>query len=112
MKPRANWQRVAGAIVIGKGSPTFIAAENELHVLARPNPALAAAGTGDVLAGTVAGLAAQGLAPVDAARLGVWLHARAGELASNQRIAGMSVERMARQLAPALADVRKGRGTP
>ncbi len=102
----------SGAIVIGKGSPTFIAAENELYVLARPNPALAAAGTGDVLAGTVAGLAAQGLAPVDAARLGVWLHARAGELASNQRIAGMAVERMARQLAPALADVRKGRGTP
>ena len=102
----------SGAVVIGKGSPTFIAAEDELHLLARPNPALAAAGTGDVLAGTVAALAAQGLAPVDAARLGVWLHARAGELATNGRAAGAAVESIARHLASALAETIERGGAP
>ena len=95
---------LTGAVVIGKGSPTFVAAGERLFLLARPNPVLAAAGSGDVLAGAVAALAAQGLAPLDAARLGVWLHARAGELAGNQRVAGTPVERVARHLAAALAE--------
>ena len=95
---------LTGAVVIGKGSPTFVAADNQLFLLARPNPALAAAGSGDVLAGAVAALAAQGLAPIDAARLGVWLHARAGELASDQQMAGVPVESVARHLGQALAE--------
>ena len=45
------------------------------------NPALAAAGSGDTLAGLIAGLLAQGLAPDDAAILGLYLGSRAGELA-------------------------------
>ena len=45
-------------------------------------PALATAGTGDVLTGTIAGLLAQGVAPAHAARLAVWVHGRAGELAA------------------------------
>jgi len=45
------------------------------------NPALATAGTGDVLAGAIAGLLAQGLALGDAAALGVYLHGIAGEAA-------------------------------
>ena len=43
------------------------------------NPAMATGGTGDVLAGTIGALLAQGLAPFDAARLGVYLHGLAGE---------------------------------
>ena len=43
------------------------------------NPALATGGTGDVLAGTIGGLLAQGLAQYAAARLGVHLHGMAGE---------------------------------
>jgi hydroxyethylthiazole kinase-like sugar kinase family protein len=43
------------------------------------NPAMASGGTGDVLAGTIGALLAQGLAPFDAARLGVYLHGLAGE---------------------------------
>jgi NAD(P)H-hydrate epimerase len=45
-------------------------------------PALARAGTGDVLAGTIVGLLAQGLAPYDAAVAGAYLHGLAGELAA------------------------------
>jgi NAD(P)H-hydrate epimerase len=44
------------------------------------NPGLASGGTGDVLAGAIGGLAAQGLNPWDAASLGVYLHGLAGEL--------------------------------
>jgi NAD(P)H-hydrate epimerase len=44
------------------------------------NAALATAGTGDVLAGAITGLLAQGLAPFDAAVLGVYLHSAAGRL--------------------------------
>jgi NAD(P)H-hydrate epimerase len=43
------------------------------------NPALASGGTGDVLAGVIGALLAQGLNPGDAARLGVYLHGMAGE---------------------------------
>ena len=43
------------------------------------NPGLASAGTGDVLAGTIAGLLSQGVALEDAPPLGVYLHGQAGE---------------------------------
>jgi NAD(P)H-hydrate epimerase len=49
------------------------------------NPGMATGGTGDVLAGLIGGLLAQGLAAYDAARLGVWLHATAGDHAAWHR---------------------------
>ena len=48
------------------------------------NPALASAGTGDVLAGAIAGLLAQGLDPMDAAALGVYLHGAAAEVVARR----------------------------
>jgi len=69
-----------GTTVILKGAHTVVAApDGRARVSPFANPALASGGTGDVLAGAIAGLVAQGLEPFDAAALAVYLHARAGE---------------------------------
>jgi NAD(P)H-hydrate epimerase len=71
----AQWRQV----VVLKGATTAVAApDGRTLVHDGANPALATAGTGDVLAGAIAGLLAQGLAPFDAAALGVYLHGMAG----------------------------------
>ncbi len=68
-----------GQVVVLKGATTVVASpDGRTLVHDGANPALATAGTGDVLAGVIAGLLAQGLAPADAAALGVYLHAAAG----------------------------------
>lgn len=53
-----------------------------IHVNQNGNSALAKAGSGDVLAGIIAGLLAQGLNGFEASKLGVYLHSRTGEIAS------------------------------
>ena len=67
-------------VVVLKGARTVIA-EPTGRVAVAPfaNAALATAGSGDVLAGTIGALMAQGLRTFDAACLGVYLHGRAGE---------------------------------
>jgi NAD(P)H-hydrate epimerase len=72
----ATWNQV----VVLKGARTVIAApDGAVAVAPFENPALASGGTGDVLAGVIGSLLAQGLAPYDAARLGVYLHGLAGD---------------------------------
>jgi hydroxyethylthiazole kinase-like uncharacterized protein yjeF len=67
-------------VVLAKGPYTVIAdPEDRLAVLPVATPALATAGTGDVLAGVIAGLLAQGVPPFQAACLGAWLHGAAGQ---------------------------------
>ncbi|UVO17601.1 NAD(P)H-hydrate dehydratase [Stutzerimonas stutzeri] len=67
-------------VVLLKGAGTLIAApDGRLALCDRGHPAMASAGLGDVLAGLIGALLAQDLTPFDAACLGAWLHAAAGE---------------------------------
>jgi NAD(P)H-hydrate epimerase len=67
-------------VVVLKGARTVVASpDGAVAVAPFENPALASGGTGDVLAGAIGSLLAQGLAPFDAARVGVYLHGLAGE---------------------------------
>ena len=72
-------------VVVLKDYVTVIAApDGRSWLLDRPNSGMAKGGSGDVLAGCIAALLAQGLPAADAAILGVYLHSRAGELAANR----------------------------
>jgi NAD(P)H-hydrate epimerase len=75
-----NFSLEWNAIVVLKGAHTAIAApDGRLCVLPFANPALATAGTGDVLAGAIVGFLAQGLTPFEAALVGAFVHGLAGE---------------------------------
>ena len=72
----ARWNK----IVVLKGAHTVVAYPDGRAMLSPfANPGLATAGTGDVLAGCIAGLLSQGVSPEDSADLGVYLHGMTGE---------------------------------
>lgn len=76
-KMALRWRKT----LVLKGANTVIASpEGETVVNPSANPGLATAGTGDVLAGVIAGLLAQGLSLNHAAACGVYLHTEAGEI--------------------------------
>jgi ADP-dependent NAD(P)H-hydrate dehydratase / NAD(P)H-hydrate epimerase len=80
--------RLSGAVVVYKGPDTVVASPDGGVGFAPPAPAwLSTAGTGDVLAGMIAALRAQGLSAFDAASAAVWLHGRAAEIAGPGMIA-------------------------
>lgn len=72
------------ATVVLKGPETVVAHGGGMYLMDKGTPALAKAGTGDVLAGIVAALLAQGISPVQAAVLGARLHADAGNEAARR----------------------------
>src|SRR5690606_4757039 len=61
-------------IVVVKGAYTLIIDSENIYVNSSGTPALATAGSGDVLTGMITSLLAQGYKPIDAARVGVYLH--------------------------------------
>jgi NAD(P)H-hydrate epimerase len=81
-----------GHVLVLKGAFTVIAAPNgETFTLPVASPALARAGSGDVLAGLIVGLRAQGLDALQSAIAGVWVHAQAGLTAEEMIGASASV---------------------
>jgi ADP-dependent NAD(P)H-hydrate dehydratase / NAD(P)H-hydrate epimerase len=80
----SRYAREWGHVVVLKGAFTVIASpDGRLTVIPVASPALARAGTGDVLAGLIVGLRAQGLDAFDAAVAGAWIHAQAGLYAAD-----------------------------
>jgi NAD(P)H-hydrate epimerase len=78
-----NYVEKHKATLVLKGAPTMIFHPGKKPlVIAHGDPGMATAGSGDVLTGILAGLLAQKMPPHEAAALGVYLHARAGEIAA------------------------------
>ena len=78
---QALQQRYGGVIVL-KGAGSLIADAVDCTLCSAGNPGMGTGGMGDVLSGVIASLLAQGIPPYPAARLAVFLHARAGDLAA------------------------------
>lgn len=96
---------LTGAIVVDKGPDSVVAApDGRAAILGETTPYLATAGSGDVLAGFVAGLLAQGTPAFEAACAAVWLHARAGIACGPGLVAEDLPEALPRVLAGLLAD--------
>lgn len=80
-KMAAEWHKT----IVLKGAYTVVASpDGRCRISPFANPGLASAGTGDVLAGVIAGLVAQGLSLFDAAACGVHLHGKAGEMVKDK----------------------------
>ncbi|MDO9543293.1 MAG: NAD(P)H-hydrate dehydratase [Kiritimatiellia bacterium] len=76
---------LADSTTVLKGAGTLVAEKNgKIQINMTGNPGMSAGGMGDVLAGLLGGLLAQGMKPFDAARAAVYLHGRAGDLAAAQ----------------------------
>lgn len=110
-----------GGVVVLKGAGTLLATSGPVPAVCdRGDPVLAAPGTGDVLAGAIAGLLAQSgdaardasgdaaTVAFEAACAAVWLHARAGERSTNAASRGVLAGEIAARLTDALAEVMDG----
>ncbi|HTM64559.1 MAG TPA: NAD(P)H-hydrate dehydratase [Gammaproteobacteria bacterium] len=79
-----------GGVAVLKGAGTLVVAPNMLPgVCDKGNPGMASAGMGDILSGVIGGLLSQGIPPGEAARLGVVMHATAGDMAAKDGERGM-----------------------
>jgi len=97
-----------GCTVLLKGHVDIISDGEDISLNRTGCPAMASAGTGDVLAGTVAGLIARGMSGYDAAKLAAWIVGKAGEAVFSEMSYGLCAtdleDEIARQLNFALAD--------
>ncbi|MDP6101499.1 MAG: NAD(P)H-hydrate dehydratase, partial [Dehalococcoidia bacterium] len=105
-----RWRKV----VVLKGAYTVVASpEGQVRLSPFANPGLASAGTGDVLAGAVAGLLAQGVSSFDSASLGVYLHGMAGEIVrARLGEAGTLASDLLPALPEAITKLREGHNVP
>lgn len=95
-----------GIVCVLKDAATAVAnREGQCYVNASGNSCMAKAGSGDVLAGTVAGLLAQGMEPFDGAALGTYIHGLAGDrYRKNHGANGMLARELADEIGLLLAD--------
>jgi len=105
----ATW----GRVVVLKGAYTVIADPGgAVRIAPFANPALATAGTGDVLAGITGAMLSQGLSPFDAACVGVFLHGLAGEAFRLEHgDAGLLAGQLTEYLPGILRDLEAGKTT-
>jgi ADP-dependent NAD(P)H-hydrate dehydratase len=103
----ARW----GAVVALKGRETIIAApDGQAYCNRAGNVGLATSGSGDTLAGVIAGLAARGAEPLQAAVWGVFLHACAGDrLAERMGQLGFLARELLAEIPPLMAELGSGR---
>jgi NAD(P)H-hydrate epimerase len=97
----------AGAVAVCKGPGSVIAApDGRARIDPTGTAVLATAGTGDVLTGVIAGLAARRVDPFDAAWAGVYLHGSAGRIAATRTGEGSVAGDVSAAIPRAVAAVR------
>lgn len=84
MNDAAEYARQWSCILLLKGHRTCITDGSVGYRNTTGNPGMAVGGSGDVLAGIIAGLLGQGIAPLEAAACGAWLHGAAGDLCAQE----------------------------
>lgn len=81
-----SFSKETGTYVVLKGVPTIVAdPEGNTYINTTGNPGMATAGTGDVLTGIISSFLGQGLNPLEASLLGVYIHGLAGDLAASEK---------------------------
>ena len=74
----------SNSIVLLKGHNTVITDGNQVYINPTGNPGMAVGGSGDMLAGIIVSLLGQGIAPLQAAACGAWLHGAAGDICAQE----------------------------
>lgn len=81
-----SFSKQTGVCLVLKGVPTIIAEPNgRVYINSTGNPGMASAGTGDVLTGMITGFLSQGLLPINASILGVYMHGFAGDIVASEK---------------------------
>lgn len=110
----SSFAREHNLIVLLKGQHSVIALPNgTIYVNPLGNPGMASAGMGDVLAGAIGGLLAQGYTPEQATVMAGYVHARAGDrVAAKHGVEGVVATKLMRSLGIALTEILEFRNTP
>ena len=82
LKKAKAFSKKYNCILVIKGAYTTVVFNDKLYINSTGNPGMATAGSGDVLTGIITGLISQSYEPMAAALFGVYLHGRAGDIAS------------------------------